>query len=316
MLISVIIPCYRSEKTIGTVVSNITEEFQKHPEYDYQILLVNDGSPDRVWEVICSLCERDKKIIGIDLSKNFGQASAKLAALRYVEGEILVYMDDDGQHSESGIFALAEKIREGNDVVYAHFPQKKHSGFKKITSVLHRKVAELTGNKPKGIFVSSFTAWSSLAIRAVKQYNSPFPSAGSYLYTVTSKIANVRLEHRERLEGSSGYTLRKLISLWLTSFTNFSIVPLRFASFVGSFCAVIGILFGVYTVIRKLIVPATVLGYTTTVSLLLFIGGIIMMMLGLIGEYIGRIYMTISGMPQYQIRTVLNHNRKEDYNEF
>lgn len=310
-LISIIIPCYRSEKTIGSVVTNIKIEFKKHPQYDYQILLVNDGSPDNVWTEIAHLCEEDKQIIGIDLSKNFGQASAKLAPLNLVDGEILIYMDDDGQHPESGIFDLVRKINEGNDIVYAHFSHKKHTGFKRLTSFFHRKVAEITGNKPKGIYVSSFTAWSRLAIEAVKKYHSPFPSAGSYLYTITSKIANVEMEHRSRIEGSSNYTLKKLFSLWLTAFTNFSIVPLRMASVIGFACSVGGILFGIYTVIRKLLIPTMVMGYTTTVALILFIGGIIMMMLGLIGEYIGRIYMTLSGMPQYQIRTILNSEKKE-----
>ena len=312
MLISIIIPCYRSEKTIGTVVKKIKEEFAKHTEYEYQIILVNDGSPDNVWEVISHLCNEDKKVIGVNLSNNFGQASAKLAALDLVEGEILVYMDDDGQHPESGIFQLVEKIRDGNDVVYAHFPQKKHTGFKKITSVLHRKVAEITGNKPKGIFVSSFTAWSRLCIDAVRKYRSPFPSAGSYLYNVTSKIANVKMEHKDRIEGTSGYTLKKLIALWMTSFTNFSIIPLRFSSFIGAFCAIAGFAFGAFAIIRKFILPEISAGYTSTVAIILFVGGIIMMMLGLIGEYIGRIYMTLSDMPQYKIREILNAKEKND----
>lgn len=306
MVISVCIPCYRSAKTLPKVVAAIREEFAKHEGYEYQMILVNDGSPDNTFEVITQLCEEDENIIGMNLSRNHGQASAKIAALRYATGDALVYMDDDGQHPAEGIFRLVAKVEEGYDVVYAHFPKKKTSVFKKLTSDLHNKIAEWTGNKPKGIHRSSFVAWSRFALECVKNYHSPFPSAGAYLLCVTDKFANVEMEHKKRIEGSSGYTLKKLVGLWLNSFTNFSIVPLRLASFVGVSCAGIGFLFGIYVVIRKLLHPTVPAGYTSTIAILLFIGGMIMMMLGLLGEYIGRMYMILSNKPQYSVQKALN----------
>ena len=306
MVISVCIPCYRSAKTLPKVVAAIREEFAKHEGYEYQIVLVNDGSPDNTFEVITRLCEEDKNIIGMNLSRNHGQASAKIAALRYATGDALVYMDDDGQHPAEGIFKLVKKVEEGYDVVYAHFPKKKASFFKKMASDLHNKIAEWTGNKPKGIHRSSFVAWSKFALECVKNYHSPFPSAGAYLLCVTDKFANVEVEHKKRIEGSSGYTLKKLVSLWLNSFTNFSIVPLRLASFVGVSCAGVGFLFGIYVVIRKLLHPSVPAGYTSTIAIMLFIGGMIMMMLGLLGEYIGRMYMILSNKPQYSVHKALN----------
>ena len=306
MVISVCIPCYRSAKTLPKVVAAIREEFAKHEGYEYQMILVNDGSPDNTFEVIAQLCEEDENIIGMNLSRNHGQASAKIAALRYATGDALVYMDDDGQHPAEGIFRLVSKVEEGYDVVYAHFPKKKTSVFKKLTSDLHNKIAEWTGNTPKGIHRSSFVAWSRFALECVKNYHSPFPSAGAYLLCVTDKFANVEMEHKKRIEGSSGYTLKKLVGLWLNSFTNFSIVPLRLASFVGVSCAGIGFLFGIYVVIRKLLHPTVPAGYTSTIAILLFIGGMIMMMLGLLGEYIGRMYMILSNKPQYSVQKALN----------
>lgn len=306
MVISVCIPCYRSAKTLPKVVAAIREEFAKHEGYEYQMILVNDGSPDNTFEVITQLCEEDENIIGMNLSRNHGQASAKIAALRYATGDALVYMDDDGQHPAEGIFRLVSKVEEGYDVVYAHFQKKKTSVFKKLTSDLHNKIAEWTGNKPKGIHRSSFVAWSRFALECVKNYHSPFPSAGAYLLCVTDKFANVEMEHKKRIEGSSGYTLKKLVGLWLNSFTNFSIVPLRLASFVGVSCAGIGFLFGIYVVIRKLLHPTVPAGYTSTIAILLFIGGMIMMMLGLLGEYIGRMYMILSNKPQYSVQKALN----------
>jgi undecaprenyl-phosphate 4-deoxy-4-formamido-L-arabinose transferase len=306
MLVSICIPCYRSAQTLPAVVAEIRQVFAAHEGYDYQIVLVNDGSPDNTFQVIRKLCQEDDHIIGVDLSRNYGQASAKMAALPYATGDAIVYMDDDGQHPAAGIFPLLEKINEGYDIVYARFPQKHHSWFKRITSRLYQKVSEWIGNKPKGISVSSFTAWSRIAADAVMRYQSPFPAAGLYLNKITTRIANVDVEHRDRLAGESGYSLKKLLSLTVTALTNFSIIPLRIASFVGTACAVVGFIAGIAVVIRKLINPHISAGYSSIISVILFIGGIIMMILGVMGEYIGRIYMTVSDMPQYNIRQTIN----------
>jgi undecaprenyl-phosphate 4-deoxy-4-formamido-L-arabinose transferase len=306
MLVSICIPCYRSAQTLPAVVAEIRQVFATHEGYDYQIVLVNDGSPDNTFQVIRELCQEDDRIIGVDLSRNYGQASAKMAALPYATGDAIVYMDDDGQHPAAGIFPLLEKIHEGYDIVYARFPQKHHSWFKRITSRLYQKVSEWIGNKPKGIAVSSFTAWSRIAADAVMRYQSPFPAAGLYLNKITTRIANVDVEHRDRLAGESGYSLKKLLGLTVTALTNFSIIPLRIASFVGTACAVVGFIAGIAVVIRKLINPHISAGYSSIISVILFIGGIIMMILGVMGEYIGRIYMTVSDMPQYNIRQTIN----------
>lgn len=306
MLISIIIPCYRSQNTIANVVAEIKEEFKNHPEYDYQIVLVNDGSPDGTLGVIRDICAEDDKITGVDLSRNYGQASAKLAGLNYVKGDVVVYMDDDGQHDPKGIFMLTEKILSGYDVVYAHFGNKKHSAFKKLTSSLQRKLAVWAGNSPKGIYGSSFLAYSKFAADSLKNYNSPFVSIGGYLMKITSKFANVEMEHRKRFSGSSTYNFKKLFNLWMNTITNFSIAPIRMASYLGIFCAFAGMITLLVIVLRKIFVPNIAVGYTSTIALLLFIGGLIMLILGFLGEYIGRIYMTVSGAPQYQIREVMN----------
>lgn len=310
-LISIIIPCYRSALTLPNVITEIRGEFEKQDKYDYQIILANDGSPDNTFEVIEKICESDNRIIGLNLSRNFGQASAKMSALGYADGEITVFMDDDGQHPASGIFPIAEKVEEGFDLVYAHFPHKKHSLFKKFTSALAGRIGVAIGSSVKGIHKSSFIGWSRFSLESLRKYHSPFPASGSYLLNLTKKVANVEVEHRPRLEGKSNYTLKKMVTLWLNFLTSFSVVPLRIASFSGAICALAGFLFGAFTIIRKIIVPQISAGYTSTIAIVLFIGGMIMMMLGLIGEYIGRIYMTVSDLPQYKIRDVVNSNKKE-----
>ena len=316
MIISIAIPCYNSSKTLRQVVNEIKSVIQTRENTDYQIILVNDTSPDNTFEVITQLCSEDSKIIGVDLSKNYGQASAQMAAVRYIKGDVAVFMDDDGQHPPAELFKLVDKISDGYDVVYAQFISKKHSLFKRVSSNINSKILEFTNRKPKGIQLSSYFALSKFAVRALKNYKSPFPSLGGYLLQVTRRITNVQVEHRARICGRSNYSFKKLLKLWLQGFTNFSIAPLRFASIVGSLCAAVGIIAGIVLVIRKLIFPNIAVGYTSIVSVLLFIVGLIMLMLGILGEYLGRIYILLSNMPQYEVRNALNYTEKnEDIDE-
>lgn len=313
MLISVAIPCYNSSKTLPFVIDELKNVFILHPEYEYQIVLVNDNSPDDTYRVICELCSQDSRIIGVDLSKNYGQASAQMAAVQYAEGDIVVFMDDDGQHPADELFKLVDKIQEGNDLVYAHFAHKKHSVFKKITSLINAKILEATNRKPKGIYISSYFALSRFAVEALKNYHSPFPSVGGYLLQVTRKITNVEVVHRERKAGTSNYNLKKLLRLWLQGMTNFSIVPLRLASLAGLFSAAAGFIFGIVLIIRKLIYPNVYIGYTSIMATVLLIGGLLMLMVGILGEYVGRIYILLSNMPQYNIREIVRNGEREPY---
>ena len=306
MLVSIAIPCYRSEKNLEMVVDEIRSVFTQQEEYDYQIILVCDGSPDHTDEVIRKLCADDRKIIGVLLSRNFTQSNAKMAALKYVKGDVLVYMDDDGQHPAKDIFRLVEKVREGYDVVYAHFDHKEQSRFKIWTSNLFGKISEKTGRRPKGIKTSSFMAYSRFAADELKTYTSPTPALGGFLYTVTTRFANIESTQRKRASGKSGYNLMKMISLAVTGLTNFTIVPLRMIDVIGSVSAIAGLLYGLVLIIRKLFFAAVVPGYTSNMVAMLILGGLILISLGLVGEYVGRIYILLSNKPQYVVREELN----------
>lgn len=306
MLITICIPCYRSAKTLPTVVESIKMEFTSREE-DYQIVLVNDGSPDNTFGVILELCKNDSRIIGVNLSRNYGQPSAKLAALRQAKGDIVVFMDDDGQHSADGIFKLVDKLIADNlDVVYADFGKKKHRFIKRLTSDMHNKLAEIMGSKPKGIKRSSFCAWSRTVVDAMLTYKSPFVSIGSFLMSVTTKYGNVEVEHKARLEGKSGYTFKKLMKMWLNIFISFSMMPLRIATYLGFLFSGVGFVGIIYLIIMKIIRPSRMAGYTSTMVTVLFMSGVMMLILGIMGEYLGRVYMTVSGMPQYNVREVIN----------
>ena len=311
MLISIAIPCYNSSKTLPTVVEEIKNTFAENSAYDYEIVLVNDNSPDNTFEVIQKLCQQDPKIVGVDLSKNYGQSSAQMAAVNYIKGDIAVFMDDDGQHPPAELFKLVKEVENGNDLVYACFPDKKHSAFKRITSNINSKLLEATNRKPKDIKITSYFALSKLSIDGLKKYKSPYPSICGYLLQVTRRIVNVEIQHRERLAGTSNYNLKKLLRLWLQGFTNFSIAPLRFASMLGLVFAIVGFCAMIYYIICRLVLPNVAVGFTSIVSIMLIIGGLIMLMLGIIGEYIGRIYILLSNMPQYEVRDVILNDIKK-----
>lgn len=304
MLVSICIPCYYSAKTIEPVVQGIKEEFAKHPGYRYQILLANDGSTDGTFDVIRALAEEDENVCGVNLSRNFGQGQALCALYKYIDGDMAVFMDDDGQHPAHGIFRLLAKIEEGYDFAIADFGQKKHSGFKKITSKMHRFTAELCGTCPKDITYSSFTAMSRTAIEAARLYNSPYPSVGAYLMNITSRFVNVPMEHKERLAGRSGYSLKKLLMLTVDSLTSFSLVPLRFAAMLGFLFCLVGFGLGVAAIVLAILgLQAGVMGI---IAVILLSSGVMMLLLGLCGEYLGRIYMIVNNKPQYFIRESVN----------
>lgn len=309
--ISFVIPCYGSQNTIGTVVDEIVDTVTAHGGYDYEIILVNDSSPDGVFGTITALTEKNPHILGIDLASNFGQHSAIMAGLGYVSGDIVVCLDDDGQTPANEMFSLIDKLGEF-DLVFAEYKNKQHSGFRNFGSKVNDKMAQWLINKPKDLKIMSYFACKRFVIDEVLRYPNPFPYVSGLLLRVTNKVTNVEVKHRERLEGRSGYSLGKLLLLWVNGFTSFSVKPLRIATFMGVFTAIIGFLYGLYIIINKMFNPLAPLGYSSTMAVLLFIGGMLMLMLGMIGEYVGRIYISINRSPQYVVRKTVGHGEKKN----
>ena len=306
MLITVAISCYQSENTLESVVKQTIGEISKRSENDYQIILVSDGSPDGTFDKINELCGCDSKIIGIELAKNFGQENAKLTAISYAKGEVLVSIDDDGEHPVERIYDLIDKLDEGYDAVFAKFTHKTHNLFRKVCSRANAKLLTYIGVIPQGVSFSGFFAINKFCIRMIKQYNSPFPSLGSYLTNITNRMTNIEMEHKERLSGKSGYTLKKLIILWLTNIVSFSMKTIRVASVIGLLSATLGIVLSAILIIRKILHPAIAMGFTSIMSAILIVGGIIILIVGLIGEFIGKTYMTVSNLPRAAVRKEIN----------
>lgn len=307
MKLSFVIPCYGSEHTIRDVVNEVRAAIC--PEDDYEIVMISDHSPDNVFEVIKDLCREDPKLKGAQLSRNFGQHCALMAAYSMCTGDIIVTIDDDGQIPVDETYSLVNKINEGYDVVYGYYRDKKDSFFRKIGSKVNNKMAESMIGKPKNLIVTSFFAAKKYIIDEMLNYKNAYPYIWGLVFRTTQNIGNVPVTHRKREDGKSGYTLTKLISLWMNGFTAFSIKPLRVASILGALTAFIGFGFGIFTIINKIIHPEIAVGYSSLMAVLLFIGGMLMIMLGLIGEYIGRIYISINNSPQYVISETVNVSR-------
>ena len=304
--ISYVIPCYCSEKTIVGVVNEIKTAMDKIINYNYEIILVDDASGDNTFNMIKSIAKDNENIIAISLSKNFGQHSALMAGFQYVNGDVIVCLDDDGQTPANEVDKLISKIEEGSDVVYARYGNKMHNGFRNIGSKVNDLMTRVLLNKPKDLYISSYFVARRFVIEEVKNYKNSYPYVIGLVLRTTNKISNVDVIHRARTSGESGYTIGKLFGLWFNGFTAFSIKPLRIATLCGGVSAIIGFIYGIYTIVKKLINSAVPLGFSSLMAVIVFIGGMLMLMLGLIGEYIGRIYISINSAPQYIVKEVIN----------
>ena len=301
MKISFVIPCYRSERTLPDVVDEIKTTMATIG-HEFEIILVNDCSPDKTFEVIKKLASENDNILGIDLAKNFGQHCALMAGMRHTSGDVVVCLDDDGQTPADEVGKLLDKLDEGYDVCYASYGKKQHSGFRNFGSKVNELMTRIMLGKPKELKVSSYFAAKRFIVDDMLRYEQSYAYVIGLVLRATKNVANVEVNHRARSVGESGYTLAKLFSLWFNGFTAFSIKPLRIATGIGCFCACSGFLYGIYTIIKKLVLVDVQAGFSALMSVLVFIGGMIMLMLGLIGEYIGRIYICMNNSPQYVIR--------------
>lgn len=302
MKISIAIPVYNSEQTIGRVTEELIKTLGN--QYELEIVLVNDSSGDRSEEVCFQLCRKYPSILKFySLAKNVGEHNAVMAALNQVTGEYTVIMDDDFQNPVSEVQKLLSYIQENDyDVVYTFYEKKQHSFFRNLGSRFNDRMANIMLQKPRDLYLSSFKVLNLFLVKEIIKYDLPFPYIDGLILRTTSKIGKLKVMHAKRKEGKSGYTLRKLVSLWMNMFTNFSILPLRISVIVGFIFAVFGFCLGIYALIDKWLHPALPLGYTTLAVIISLFAGIQLMAIGLVGEYLGRIFLSQNKRPQYCIR--------------
>lgn len=312
-MISFVIPCYRSLQTLPGVIQEIKDTMKTLKKYEYEIVLVNDSSPDDTFSVIIGLCRENDNITGINLARNFGQHAALMAGFHYVKGDIVVCLDDDGQTPACEVGRLLAGIEEGADVVYAKYNHKHHSGFRNFGSHVNEVMTRIMLGKPKDLYVSSYFAAKRFVVDEMIRYEYAYPYVIGLVLRTTKNIVNVEIDHRDRQAGESGYTLKKLLGLWFNGFTAFSVKPLRIATVTGVVCALCGFAYGIYTIIKKIFIqpPDLVVGFSALMSVIVFMGGMLMLMMGLVGEYMGRMYVSMNNSPQYVIREIVGNGKEE-----
>ena len=305
--ISFVIPCYHSARTIGNVVRDIVDTVLARSEFQYEVILVNDNPPDDTWSVICEMCRNNPNIHGICFTKNFGQHAALMAGYRKVTGDIVVSLDDDGQNPPQEMFKLIDALNEKTDLVYAKYTQKKRSLIRKFGSKVNDWMVQWLLDKPKELYLASYYAAKRFIIDEMVKCENPFPYIDGLALRSTSEYINVDIVHKERAAGNSGYSIAKLIGLWMNGLTSFSVKPLRIATFSGFCISLFGLVLAVIIIIQKLILKDSVsAGWPSIMTVVLILDGAIMIMLGLVGEYVGRIYITMNKNPQYVIKDEVN----------
>jgi undecaprenyl-phosphate 4-deoxy-4-formamido-L-arabinose transferase len=306
--LSFVIPVYNGAQSIGGVVAAIFDEFA---EVSCEVVLVNDGSEDESEHVCRQLAESHPgRVRFLQLSRNFGEHHAVLAGLNHTRGDYCLVLDDDGQNPPSEAVKLWQAIRNRDcDVVYGYYRTKQHHWFRNLGSWLHGRMATTLLKKPKDIYLSSFKVMNRFVVDELKHYRGPFPYIDGLIYQVTARVEQVEVEHHARKIGRSGYTLRKLVRLWLSMFVGFSMAPLRAAALLGFGASAFSGCLLLLIVLDKLFInPGLPVGIPTVLVCIALFSGMQMFVLGVLGEYLGRVVLAQNGLRQYVVREdVLGH---------
>lgn len=311
MNISIVIPVYNGRKTITGLVDELISTLNR---YKLEVILVNDGSRDDSHNTCLSLFNKYKGTVKyVNLAKNFGEHNAVMAGLGMATGDYTVTIDDDFQNPPAEIEKVIEKTLSGRfDVVYTYYEKKRHSLFRNLGSGFNNMVANFLLEKPKDLYLSSFKCMNRFTVQEVIKYKGPFPYIDGLILRSTQNIGKVLVRHSDRKEGRSGYTLKKLVRLWLNMFINFSILPLRMSALLGFLSLIIGLISTIYIIVEKILNPETPVGFTSVLVAILVFGGIQLLILGLIGEYLGKLFLTNNQTPQYVISRIFTNEAKAD----
>ncbi len=308
MLYTIVIPCYKSSQTIRKVVEETMEQFRQMQRGDIEFVLVDDCSPDEGKTVreLRNLVRDYPNIRAVELARNAGQHNAQMAALNYADGDYIISMDDDGQTSPTQLPKLLEEIDKGYDIVYAYYPNKKHSGGRNLGSRFNQWSLRVLIGKPKDMKTSSYWVIRRFVRDYAIQYKSAYTHIQGVFLRVTRNISCVPVEHFRREVGQSGYTFSKLVKLW-ANIIGFSIVPLRLATILGYVFSLAGLIGIIGVIVRKIVRPVTALGWPSVMVSIFFFSGLILLFMGLIGEYIGRIFLGMCNNPQFVVRQIDVH---------
>lgn len=307
--ISVVVPCYRSASCVRALVERVREVLGPSGR-PFQVVLVNDCSPDDTWAAIAALADAHDFVVGVDLRKNSGQDNAIMAGLHQATGEVAVIMDDDLQHDPADIPRLCAELERGFDVVYANFEHKQQAGWKNLGSWFANRLAVWLLGKPEGIYMSPYKAIRREVVDELVRFSGPFSFVDGILFTITSRVAQIPAVHHRRFAGESNYNLVRSVRVALRLATSFSISPLRAASLAGAGLAGISFLLGAYFVLETLLWEGNeVPGWPSLIVAVFFLGGVQLLGIGALGEYVGRVFLTLNRRPQFVVREVRGAGR-------
>ncbi len=303
MGLSIVVPVYRGASTVGKLVQALSA---LRPEGGIEIVLVNDGSPDNSGDVCRELLRTATvPMVYVEHTRNYGEHNAVMSGLRHATGDYIITMDDDLQNPPEEVVKLYDHARLGNwDVVYTRYATKQHAPWRNLGSRFANKVADWLLDKPAGLYLSSFRCMSSSVVQNVTLYRGPYPYVDGLIMQVTTRIDSIEVKHFPRSEGRSNYTLRRLVLLWLNLATSFSLAPLRLAIIVGLVMAMLGAAGAVATIVEALSSDSIPSGWASTMTAILLVGGVQSMVLGVLGEYVGRTFLSANGKPQGSVRMV------------
>jgi len=301
--LSIVIPVYRGAATIGRLVDALSA---LHPAGGLEIVLVNDGSPDNSAEICQDLVRHATiPLTYIEHARNFGEHNAVMTGLRHASGAYVITMDDDLQNPPEEVVHLYDHARLGNwDVVYTRYGIKQHAGWRNLGSRFANAVADRLLDKPKGLYLSSFRCMSAFVVQSVTRYQGPYPYVDGLIMQVTQRIDSIEVRHLPRIEGRSNYNLVRLVRLWLNLATSFSLAPLRLAVYAGVFMALLDAAGAVATIVEALFLHDTPSGWASTMTVILLVAGMQSMILGVLGEYVGRTFLSANGKPQGTVRVI------------
>ncbi|HEY4136093.1 MAG TPA: glycosyltransferase [Alphaproteobacteria bacterium] len=308
--LSIVIPVYNGASTIGTLVDALA---QLQVEGGHEIVLVNDGSRDDSAAVCRKLAQRtDVTVSFVNLSRNFGEHNAVMAGFNHVRGDYVINMDDDLQNPPSEVLKLYRYTRDNDyDAVYTRYAEKKHEPWRNLGSRFANWVADRLLDKPKGLYLSSFRCLSAQVVENVVRYQGPYPYVDGLVMQATQSIGSVEVEHFARVEGRSNYTIAKLIGLWLNLFVNFSVVPLRLSVILGFIMSAFGVVQAILVIIEAM-GGHTPEGWASLMVAVLLLSGIQLILLGVVGEYLGRVFLTANRKPQFLVRELFRPNESGD----
>lgn len=311
MLLSIVIPCYKSAGTIGKVVEMSMDVISEIEGFDCEFILVDDCSPDDTYKAIQKLAEKYPNVKGITLSKNFGQHNAIMAGMHLAKGDYIMGMDDDMQTHPSQIPAFLSKMQEGYDVVFGIYKKRKFNFLKNFTSKIASFIVWHMVERPKGLEASNFWCCCKYVRDEVIKYTGYNLYLQILFYRTTNHIANIEIEHFSREEGSSNYNFKKAFRLFM-SFINYTVIPLRISEVLGVLFSAIGFIGAIFVFVQKLIQPNVAVGWSSLMCAMLLFFGMTFLMLGVIGEYIGKMILNQNKTPQFVIRETVNIDKKTE----